>query len=86
MYCTVTIVENGDKIRAEWSGPSAISVDRYNVSHISGSGSIYSVHLIIDSLMVQDEGMYICTAIFTNGSTNQLLNASDAITVNFISK
>ena len=79
-------MENGDEIRIEWSGPRNISGDMYNVSHVSGSGSIYIVYLIIDPVMVQDEGMYTCTAIITNGSTNQLLNVSDAITVNVISK
>ena len=62
-----------------------IGIIIYNLSHVSGSGNIYIVHLIIDPVMVQDEGMYTCTAIITNGSTNQLLNASDAITVNVIS-
>ena len=89
LTCTATFhtnVENGDEIRIEWSGPRDISGDMYNVSLVSGSGSIYSVHLIIDPVMIQDEGMYTCTAIITNGSTNQLLNASAAITVNVISK
>ena len=79
-------MENGDEIKIEWSGPRNISGDMYNFSRVSGSGSIYIVRLIIDPVMVQDEGIYTCTAIITNGSTNQLLNASDAITVNVISK
>ena len=79
-------MENGEEIRAEWSDPRNISRDGYNVTHVSGSESIYIVHLIIDPVMIQDEGIYTCTAIITNRSTNQLLNASDAITVNVISK
>ena len=63
-----------------------LGIGIYNLSLVSGSGSIYIVHLIIDPVMVQDEGMYTCTAIITNGSINRLLNASDAITVNVISK
>ena len=89
LTCTATFhtnVENGDEIRAEWSGPRNISRDGYNVTHVSGSESIYIVHLIIDPVMIQDEGIYTCTVIITNGSTNLLLNASDAIFVNVISK
>ena len=89
LTCTATFhtnVENGGEIRAEWSGPRDISRDGYNVSRVSGSESTYIVRLIIDPVMIQDEGIYTCTAIITNGSTNQLLNASNAITVNVISK
>ena len=89
LTCTATFhtnVENGDEIKIEWSGPRNISGDMYNVSHVSDSGNIYIVRLIIDPVMVQDEGMYTCTAIITNGSTNQPLNASDTITVNVISR
>ena len=89
LTCTATFhtnVENDEEIIAEWNDPRNISRDGYNVSHVSGSKSIYIVHLIIDPVMIQDEGIYTCTAIITNGSTNRLLNASDAITVNVISK
>ena len=89
LTCTATFhtnVENGEEITVEWSGPRDISRDEYNVSHVSRSMSIYIVRLIIDPVMIQDEGIYTCTAIITNGSTNHLLNASDAITVNVISK
>ena len=89
LTCTATFhtnMEDGEEIRAEWSGPRDISRDTYNVSHVSGSESTYIVRLIIDPVMIQDEGIYTCTAIINNGSTNQLLNASDAIIVNVISK
>ena len=86
LTCTITNVENGYEITVEWSGPRNISGDRYNVSSVNGSGNIYIVHLIIDPVMVQDEGIYTCIAIITGGSSNQLHNTSGAITVTVISK
>ena len=53
LTCTVAFHTNVE-IRDECNGPRAIAGDRFNASrnasHVSGSGSIYSVCLITDPL------------------------------------
>ena len=74
-------------MRLEQSGVvQGIYLGMGTMSHMLVARRVYNyiVRLIIDPVMIQDEGIYTCTAII--GSTNQLLNASDAITVNVISK
>ena len=58
LICIVTLdpnVDNHETVTTSWSGPSNITGQRYIVTAVSGSGSIYTSNLTVSSLTDQDD-------------------------------
>ena len=89
LTCTATLhsnVDNGEMVTAEWTGPSSIHEERYTVSIVVDTNRIYIVSLTISSLIVQDNGIYTCTATIRGDSSSQHPSASDMISVDVLCK
>ena len=81
LICTVILDPNVDtpvSVMTEWSD---IQEERYSVTGVSGSGSIYTDSLTISPLADQDDSTYTCTVTVTGGSNVQQSTASGDVTI-----
>ena len=88
LTCTTTRhcnLNTGEVITATWSGPRDITGERYTISQSTFSRGI-NISLTISPLTVEDEGVYICNMTVSGESRNQSINASDAVSINVLSK